>query len=1012
MTSLSQTDQQSIQIHPPTGMVTFLFTDIEGSTRLAQQYPELWESAKTRHHEILNSAAESYRGYVFQIVGDAFYIAFHTACDAVRAATIAQRNFYKEAWGYVVIKVRMGIHTGQAKIKEDGDYIGFLTMARTQRVASAAYGGQVLLSLSAQELIYDEIDEGVSFSDLGERQFKDLSHPLHVYQLVIPGIPSEFPELKILSVQKHNLPTQVTSFIGREKEKEEIKQVISESRLVTLTGSGGTGKTRLGLQVAEEILNEFPDGVWLVELASLADSSLILHTILNTLGLREQKGQDALHVLLDFLAGKEILLVLDNCEHLIVACAELSSKLLANSPNLKILASSREALGVSGEVIRVVPSLDVPEIKTLPEVTKLSEYEAVRLFAERARSVQPQFSLTEENANDVAQICIRLDGIPLAIELAAARMKMFSTGQIVSRLDDCFHLLTSGTRTALPHQKTLRATIEWSYGLLTEEECILFQRLSVFVSSWRLRMAEQICSDEKLERDDVLEVLGRLVDKSLVVVDEGISGKRYRYLETVHQYAREKLLESGEWKTLQNRHLGKFLAFAEQVEPEWCGPNQATWRKRLEDEHDNLRSALEWGLEHDPEACLRLASALYRFFDLRDSPQEALKWLEKALFRTEIFQTVDRARALAKAAGSAASLYLEEKSEQYAKEAFELGTRLDDKVSMAHALFILGALESDQNQIESCLEHLERASEYAKESGNHALTASILYWYGDATADETGDSNSAIPLIERGLQEARLAGGASLISRGLFLLGVHLTMLGRLEQARDYLEETLQRSQKLDAKWSVSYCYLHLFIIAMNLDDHVLAEEYLVEASHHANLLNQRDVFVWYLTGLSILHWAKGNQLGFTKYAQEALEQAEKGFAGRYFLAFVYLVRGEAYRLAGKCAQAKSMYKTALETYQEVFEKYSPLCFYGFAALLLTENQFESSVLLFAAADCHPRTFWLDYYNYPFCTRERKGFHAKAREEMGKENFQAAWNVGLRLSREGAVAMMEELLKK
>lgn len=531
---------------PPTGTVTFLFTDIQGSTKLWREHPEAMKRSHARHNAILQNAIETNNGYIFQIIGDAFCAAFHKAGDAVKAALQAQAELTSEAWGEAIIKVRMGIHTGEAELKEDGQYNGYMTLSRTQRLMSAGHGGQVLISLASEELIRDDPPANLELRDLGERRLKDLIRPKRIFQLVAPDLPSEFPPLKTLDAFPNNLPLQLTSFIGRETQIAQVKKELDEHRLVTLTGSGGTGKTRLSLQVAADLLDAFPNGVWFVELAPLSDPDLIPQTILSAIGISEQKDRAALEVLQDYLQTRTTLLVLDNCEHLITRAAEVANAILTAAPKVKILASSREALGVQGELSWHVPSLSLPDPKKLPEPEALTQYEAVRLFIDRAMLVNSYFTVTKDNAPAIAQICFRLDGIPLALELAAARVRMLSVDQISSRLDDRFRLLTGGARTALPRQQTLRATIDWSYDLLAENEQLLLRRLAVFAGGWTLELAEQTCSDETIDPYEVMDMLGKLVDKSLVAVYESVTGTRYRILETVRQYAREKLFESGE----------------------------------------------------------------------------------------------------------------------------------------------------------------------------------------------------------------------------------------------------------------------------------------------------------------------------------------------------------------------------------------------------------------------------------------------------------------------------------
>ena len=619
----------------PNGTVTFLFTDIQGSTKLAQQQPDEMPALLARHNQILHQAIEGYNGYVFQVVGDSFAAAFHSASDALNAALAAQRKLHNEAWTPAPIKVRMGIHTGASQLTDDKQYSGYATLALTQRIMSAGHGGQTLLSGATRELVRDVLPENTELLDVGEKRLKDLLRPEHLYQLNILELPSTFPPLKTLDAFLNNLPTQLTTFIGRENEIAEVKQELESHRLVTLTGSGGTGKTRLSLQVAADLLEKFGHGVWFVELAPLTDSDLIPQTILSTIGVQEQQGKTPLEVLKEYLHEKQTLIVLDNCEHLVSASAGVANTLLNAAPKLKILASSREALGVKGEISYPVPSLSLPDIKHLPVIEQLSQYEAVRLFIDRALLVAPHFVVDKDNAPHIAQICYRLDGIPLAIELAAARTKMLSIEQISKRLDDRFRLLTGGARTALPRQQTLRALIDWSYDILSENERLLLRRLSAFAGGWTLEAAEDVCAGDSIESYDVFDLLSQLVNKSLVVVIEhSQSGEtRYRMLETIRQYAREKLLEAGGSEIIRQRHLVYFVKLVEQAEPELYRSNQAFWLNKLDDELDNLRMALEWALAIDAESGLRIAAIPWQWWNMHGYFREMGEWLSQFLER-------------------------------------------------------------------------------------------------------------------------------------------------------------------------------------------------------------------------------------------------------------------------------------------------------------------------------------------------------------------------------------------
>src|ERR671916_378267 len=446
----------------------------------------------------------------------------------------------------------------------------------------------------------------------------------------------------------NNLPLELSSFVGREKELTEVERLLEHNRLVTLTGSGGCGKTRLALAAAGELVEGFEDGVWMVELASLADPSLVPQAVASTLGVREQPGRLPTETLSDYLGSRNVLLVLDNCEHLIGACAELAEALLHSCPNLRVLATSREALGITGEVAWPVPSLSLPDLRRLPEVESLARYEAARLFLERTAAVNPTFALTEQNAVAVDQICYRLDGIPLAIELAAARAKVLSVEQIAERLDDSFGLLSAGGRTAMPRHRTLHATMDWSHELLSLEERALFRRLSVFAGGFTLEAAESVCAGAGLERDEVLDLLSHLVDKSLVIMREESGEARYRLLETVRQYAREKLSESGEAEQASERHAGYYLALAEEAEPELKGAGQVAWLEQLEREHDNLRAAMRWLLGRgELEEAARLGWALWLFWGIRAHFAEGRRSMEQALSAEGSAGLTEAARAMA-----------------------------------------------------------------------------------------------------------------------------------------------------------------------------------------------------------------------------------------------------------------------------------------------------------------------------------------------------------------------------
>jgi len=532
---------------PPTGTLTFLFTDIEGSTGLWENNALAMQAALARHDEILRSAIEERGGYVFKTVGDAFCAVFPTAPDALEAALEIQRRLLSSEWEQTgPLRVRMALHTGAAE-ERDGDYFG-PPLNRVARLLSAAHGGQVLLSLPTQELVRDQLPTQTSLRDLGEHRLKDLFRPERVFQLLAPELPSEFPPLRTLEAYRNNLPLQPTPLVGREKEVSEVCDLMrgEATRLLTLTGPGGIGKTRLALQAAADLLDDFPDGTFFVPLATLSEVELLLPAVAETLGVRETAEQPLDESLKDYLSERRMFLVLDNFEQVLEA-APAVTELLAGAPGLKVLATSRAPLGLYGEHVFPVPPLTLPDLERPPPLERLTQYEAVGLFVERAKAVKPDFKITNESAPAVAEICVRLDGLPLAIELAAARIKMLPPRAMLQRLTSRLKLLTGGARDLPERQRTLRATIEWSHTLLDEGEQLLFGRLAVFSGGRTLEAIEAICDAEGDLPVEAFDGVSSLLDKSLLRQEEGPDGEpRFVMLETVHEFAREKLGQRAE----------------------------------------------------------------------------------------------------------------------------------------------------------------------------------------------------------------------------------------------------------------------------------------------------------------------------------------------------------------------------------------------------------------------------------------------------------------------------------
>ncbi len=574
----------------PSGTVTFMFTDVEGSTKLLERDAARMTRSLARHHEILGAAVETHAGHVFETLGDEVCAAFARPTDALAAALDGQRGLLAEPWDKPgPIRVRIGLHTGEVELQPNGHYIG-RALFRVARLMGIAHGGQVLLSSVTAAHVRDAMPGGTMLKDLGHHRLRDLAEPEHVFQLVHPDLPADFRAPRSLDSFPNNLPAQLTSFVGRDKELTDVKRLLSSTRLLTLTGAGGSGKTRLALHAAADVLDQFPDGAWVVDMAPLAEPQLLPHTVATAVGLHEQPGQSILSSVLEWLSGKKLLLLLDNCEHLVDATARFVETVPRSCPAVHILVTSRAALGIGGEATWRIPSLSLADPDHLPPIESLTQYEAVRLFIERAVAAQPNFAVTNQNAPAVAQICHRLDGIPLAIELAAARVRVLSPDQIAARLNDRFHLLTGGSRTALPRQQTLRALVDWSHDLLDEKERALLRRLSLFPGGWTLEAAEAVCAGEPIENYEVLDLLTALIDKSLIQTgneqDEG--AVRFHMLETIRQYAEEKLAATSEAEAFREAQINYYLNLLEGH----SGRDGSDWLESVYREHDNIRSIL------------------------------------------------------------------------------------------------------------------------------------------------------------------------------------------------------------------------------------------------------------------------------------------------------------------------------------------------------------------------------------------------------------------------------------
>jgi predicted ATPase/class 3 adenylate cyclase len=1017
----------------PTGTITFLFTDIEGSTRLFQEHPDAMKDALVRHHAILQHAIESHDGYVFQIIGDAFCAAFATAPDALIAALAAQRALHDEDWNETgPLRVRMGLHTGTAQVHvEDtkaGQYSGYSTLARTQRIMSAGHGGQVLVSSATAELVRGQLPEGISLRGLGEHRLKGIVNPEHLWQMVTPDLPAEFPPLQSLNTIPNNLPLQLTSFIGREHDLAEIRRLLGAARLVTLTGPGGVGKTRLSLQFAAEVLDEFPNGVWFVEFAPISDPALIPQLIASALGVREEAARLLIDILSDYFRAKTALLILDNCEHLIADSAAVADRLLHAAPELRIVASSREAMGIGGETTYLVPSLALPDANHLPPLETLTQYEAVRLFIDRATAAQTSFSVTNVNAPAIAQICHRLDGIPLAIELASARVRSLPVEQIARRLDNRFRLLTGGSRTALPRQQTLQATIDWSYSLLSDEERLLFRRLSVFAGGWTLEAAEEICADKEeggrtpalaasasgsdelhpssllLHPSDVLDVLARLVDKSLVLLKDEDGAGRYGVLETIRQYAQDKLSESGEADQVRNQHLSFFLRLAETAEPELWKAEQKHWYDRLERELDNMRAALDWSANREEaDPVLRLAAALYWFWWVRGYMNEGLKWLEWGLARES--SVAARARALPVAAFIVNFLGDTKRGMTLAKEGVALSRTIDDKVNLAFSTLVLGQgamwvgnIRQNIRQAETCY---EESLSLFREAGPAGKLGILLALFNLANvAFVRDDYQQAVALFEECLVVLQDLGDKLFAAQVLGNLGRVANTQGNYGRAAKLFKESLTRSRELDQRPVLAGVLGSLGIMAGECGDYERAATLLEESLALLREQGSKVAVSYALGNLASVVWRQGDTAQAVQLLDECLSLQKE--IGEEHNPYTQRIVGDLARAQGDYERATALYRDSLLHQIKEDRWGNTESLRRLATIAGVQGQPERAARLFAAAETIRNA--IGAVLPPVDRPDNERDVAAVRAQLDEAAFASAWAEGCAMRLEQAVA--------
>jgi predicted ATPase/class 3 adenylate cyclase len=777
----------------PTGTVTFLFTDIEGSTRLLQELGDGYAAVRDQQAAIVRQAIETGGGVEVSTEGDSFFVAFPSPVGAIRAAVGAQRGLATHEWSPAPqVRVRMGLHTGEGVLGGD-NYVG-MDVNRAARIAAAGHGGQVLISEATRGLVEHALPDGASVRDLGQHRLKDIALPVHLHELVIEGLPADFPAPRTLDARPSNLPVQLTSFVGREQEITEVRALLQQTRLLTLTGPGGTGKSRLALQVAAELLAGFKDGAFFADLSSVTDPALVPSVVAGALAVPEGAGRSILEAVQERLRDKELLLVVDNFEQ-VAEAAPLLEDLLTAALELKVLVTSRVVLALRGEQVYAVPPLDLPDPRRLPDLHTLGEFEAVRLFTERARTVRPAFQVTDENTQAVAEITARLDGLPLAIELAATRTRVLTPEQMLPRLRQRLALLTSGARTLPDRQRTLRNAIAWSYDLLEAAERRLFARLSVFTGGWTLDSAQSVCDPGELGLD-LLEGLTSLVDQSLVRRTEPAEGgPRFLMLETIREFGREQLGVGGDLEPVLRRHAEQYLGMAVQAEPHLTADDQGQWLDRCEQEHANLRAALRWAIEAgEADRAQEAAGALWRFWQQRGHLTEGRRWLEEILALPS-GQGRTRARAKALAAAGGIAWWQEDvaAARGFYQEALAIERQLGDPAGIAEALYNEAFVAGAERQFDIAARLFGESRELFRRAGDEAGVARAE-WMMVIRDLAAGNWDPPIAGAEEAVANWRRTGDRFQLADALVWLAVVYARAGQPAQARSAVLEALRCS--------------------------------------------------------------------------------------------------------------------------------------------------------------------------------------------------------------------------
>jgi predicted ATPase/class 3 adenylate cyclase len=936
-----------------TGTITFLFTDLEGSTRMWERDPAAAGAAVAGHERLLRRVVGTSRGTVVKGMGDGILAVFPSANDGLVAAVEIQHEVQREG----SVSSRIALHTGEAEFR-DGDYYG-TAVNRCQRVMAAGHGGQILVTLATEEVLNRPLPDDVTLIDLGRHRLRDVPEAMRLFQVVHPDLRSQFPPLRGSEAFAHNLPVQLTSFVGRERELAEAAQAVRDSRLTTLTGIGGGGKSRLALRVAADLLDELPGGVWLVEFAFLAEAALVPRLIAQAFGVPEEPGRNLLDSIAQRLGQAPTLLVLDNCEHLVEACAAASDHLLRSVPGLRILATSRERLGVPGETVYVVPPMSVPSEDQSRSAATAFEHDAVRLFAQRAASAEAGFRVTDRNSRDVGRICRTVDGIPLAIELAAGRVGTLTVEQVADRLGTRLELLGGGSRTGERRHQTMLATLEWSYELLSPDERAVLAQLAAFRGSFDLSQVEAICRVEGV--DEILGPVVALVEKSLLTYDPTTG--RYRLLEPVRRYAWDKLVEAGQEDALARSHAAFFAELVEGTSGELAGIDQAARLDRLEQEHDNLRAALRWSLEAgEGDLALRIGSAAWDFWKLRGHLAEGRDWLERALAASRDTPPAVQARALRGAGDLAAGQGDVGRARQYLERSLVLAEKLGDDTGAAESLTRLAALP-----------HRE------------------------------GDLVEATRLFTEALERARRGGDPSRVGHILASLALLSEDQGLSEKAEAYVAEALQTRRKTDDLYVATDALLAQGEISINRAEWDKARRALEEALHQARDAGFADVISWATAYLGKLALGEGRVDEGERLLAEGLAMFQK-LGLPVAAAWVMRHLGRAALEQGDPARAEALLGGALRISLEQVRPDAPLILQALGELQARAGGAEDAAVLVGAAEAARRRMGL---RLPAREAELAEETAtRIRERIGGERFGELASQGASMTLEEAAAYL------